>query len=128
MICLALRVKKPTKKIRPFVFWEKLADHSLLLRLTDQNLHFTACKALIYTSGNREILPQFSHKIIAQPFSSFNQLASTWPSRSTDLNLPFIQKWKLIVAKIVAQHFLFIQKFPCASCHILSKLNTHTKQ
>ena len=27
--------KKQTKQIRPFVFWEKLADHKLLSRLTD---------------------------------------------------------------------------------------------
>ena len=28
-------VKNQTKQICPFVFWEKLADHKLLLRLTD---------------------------------------------------------------------------------------------
>ena len=31
----AVKSKKANKKIRPFVFWEKLADHKLLLRLTD---------------------------------------------------------------------------------------------
>ena len=35
MICLPKRVKKQTKRIRPFVFWEKLADNILLSRLTD---------------------------------------------------------------------------------------------
>ena len=29
------RVKKQTKQIRPFVFWEKLADHKLFSKLTD---------------------------------------------------------------------------------------------
>ena len=31
----AMKSKKQTKQIRPFVFWEKLANHKLLLRLTD---------------------------------------------------------------------------------------------
>ena len=29
------KMNKQTKQIRPFVFWEKLADHKLLSRLTD---------------------------------------------------------------------------------------------
>ena len=29
------RVKKQTNQIRPFVFWKKLGDHKLLLRLSD---------------------------------------------------------------------------------------------
>ena len=35
LICLPWRVKKQTNQIRPFVFWEKLADHKLVSRLTD---------------------------------------------------------------------------------------------
>ena len=35
LICLPCRVKKQTKQIVPFVFWEKLADHKLLSRLAD---------------------------------------------------------------------------------------------
>ena len=35
LICLPWRVKKQTNQIRPFVFWKKLADHKLLLRLSD---------------------------------------------------------------------------------------------
>ena len=31
----AMKIKKANKQIRSFIFWEKLADHKLLSRLTD---------------------------------------------------------------------------------------------
>ena len=40
LISFPWRAKKQTKQIGPFVFWEKLAEHKLLSRLTDLNNYY----------------------------------------------------------------------------------------